>query len=76
MKTMTCNQLGGACETEFRAESFDEMARLSQQHGMEMFQNGDEAHLRAMAAMQGMSPDVMRAWFEEKKQTFDALPDE
>ena len=38
MKTMTCNQLGGACDLEFHAETFDEMAQLSKQHGMEMFQ--------------------------------------
>ena len=36
MKTMTCNQLGGACNLEFRASTFEEMAGLSQQHGMEM----------------------------------------
>ena len=29
MKTMTCRQLGGACDLGFRAESFEEMAELS-----------------------------------------------
>ncbi|SGZ03445.1 hypothetical protein [Moritella viscosa] len=29
MKTMTCNQLGGACDEKFQAESFDEIAELS-----------------------------------------------
>ena len=48
MKTMTCRQLGGACDLEFRADSFDEMAALSKQHGMEMFKTGDQAHLAAM----------------------------
>jgi len=38
LKTMTCNQLGGACEKEFRSEIFEEMAEMSKQHGMEMFQ--------------------------------------
>jgi len=37
MKTMTCRQLGGACDVEFHAETFQKMARLSKQHGMEMF---------------------------------------
>jgi hypothetical protein len=38
MKTMTCKQLGGACDKEFYANSFEEMADLSKKHGMEMFQ--------------------------------------
>jgi predicted small metal-binding protein len=35
MKTMKCNQLGGACEKEFQANSFEEIAEMSKQHGME-----------------------------------------
>jgi predicted small metal-binding protein len=38
MKMMTCKQLGGACDKEFRANSFEEIAEMSKQHGMEMFQ--------------------------------------
>jgi len=45
MKKMTCNQLGGACDKAFRANSFDEIAEMSKQHGMEMFQKKDAAHL-------------------------------
>jgi len=48
MKTMTCKQMGGACDETFSAETFEEMAELSKQHGMEMFQKGDEAHLKIM----------------------------
>jgi predicted small metal-binding protein len=42
MKTMTCNQLGGACELQFNANTFEEMAEMSKKHGMEMYQKGDE----------------------------------
>ncbi len=52
MKTMTCNQLGGACDLEFSANSFEEIAEMSKQHGMEMFQKKDAAHLEAMGEMQ------------------------
>jgi len=48
MKTMTCKQLGGACDHEFHANTFGEMAELSKKHGMEMFQIGDGEHLKAM----------------------------
>ena len=52
MKTMNCKQLGGVCEKEFHANSFDDIAEMSKKHGMEMFQKKDEAHLKAMNEMQ------------------------
>lgn len=78
MKTMTCNQLGGACDLAFCAETFEEIARMSQEHGMEMVQNGDQAHLQAMMAMRELmhTPDAMKNWFEERKQAFEALREE
>lgn len=76
MKTMTCTQLGGACNQEFHAETFEEMAEMSKKHGSEMFQNGDPAHLEAMTKMQSLmqSPQDMQTWFAEKYKEFDALP--
>ena len=78
MKTMTCKQLGGACDMEFHAASFEEMAGLSKKHGMEMFQKGDEAHLKAMNEMKELmrTPEAMKAWFENKRREFDALPED
>lgn len=76
MKTMTCNQLGGACNHEFHANTFEEMAEMSKKHGMEMFQQGDDAHLKAMQEMQGLmqKPNAMQEWFENKRKEFDAMP--
>ena len=77
MKTMTCIQLGGACDKEFHASTFDEMEAMSKQHGMEMFQKGDEAHLNAMKKIKELikSPEDMKNWFDSKRKEFDALPD-
>jgi predicted small metal-binding protein len=77
MKTMTCKQLGGACDLEFAANTFEEIADLSKKHGMEMFQKGDEPHLQAMNEMQELmqSPDSMNEWFENKRKEFEALPE-
>lgn len=74
---MTCKQLGGACALEFHAETFEEMAELSKKHGIEMFQKGDEPHLKAMKEMQKLmeSPDAMTKWFEEKKKAFEEQPE-
>jgi len=78
MKTMTCTQLGGACDKKFQAETFQEIAEMSKQHGMEMFQKGDEAHLKAMRDMQELmkSPQEMKEWFDNKRKEFEALPDD
>ncbi len=78
MKTMTCKQLGGACEKEFNANTFEEIAQMSKKHGMEMFQANDAEHLKAMNEMQSLmqSPEAMKEWFENKRKEFDALPEE
>ena len=73
MKAMTCAELGGACEKIFRANTFDEMAQLSQQHGKEMFQLGDQLHIEAMNKMRELmkSPAEMKKWFDDRKRQFD-----
>ncbi|USE02038.1 DUF1059 domain-containing protein [Vibrio sp. SCSIO 43133] len=75
MKSMTCRQLGGACDVVFEAETFEQIAELSKRHGMEMYQKQDPAHLDAMNKIQAMmqNPEEMKAWYEEKKREFDAL---
>ncbi|WP_424963736.1 DUF1059 domain-containing protein [Ekhidna sp.] len=78
MKTMTCRQLGGACDLAFHADTFEEIEAQSKQHGMEMFQKGDQAHLDAMQKMKQLmnSPAEMKAWFESKRKEFEALPND
>ena len=75
---MTCKQLGGACDLEFHAGSFEEMAEKSRIHGMEMFQLGDKAHLDAMEKMQELmkSPETMRKWFDSRRREFESLPED
>lgn len=77
MKSMTCRQLGGACDKVFQAETFEKMAEMSKQHGMEMFQANDAPHLEAMAKMRESKsdPEAMQKWLAEKRAEFEALPD-
>ena len=77
MKTMTCKQLGGSCEKEFHANSFEEMADLSKQHGLTMFQKGDGDHLEAMKKIMVImqDPHAMQKWMKDRKEEFDALPE-
>ena len=75
MKTMTCKQLGGACDITFQANSFDEITELSKAHGIEMFQKQDAAHLEAMAKISELmqQPQAMQNWLEAKKEEFNNL---
>ena len=54
------------------------MAEMSKQHGMEMFQQNDEAHLQAMNVMMELmkNPEEMTAWFEGKRKEFDDLDED
>ena len=63
---------------KFQAGTFEEMAELSKQHGMEMFNKKDKSHLEAMGKMQELmkAPDAMKAWFDSKRKEFDALPED
>lgn len=77
MKTMSCRQLGGGCDEQFHAATFEEMAELSKQHGMDMYQQKEAAHLQAMDEMQALmkNPQAMNQWFESRRREFEALPE-
>ena len=77
MKTMTCKQLGGACDVVFQADTFEQIANLSKKHGMAMHQQQDALHLKAMQDMSELmkKPGEMDKWFESKRKEFEALPD-
>jgi len=77
MKTMTCMQLGGACDEKFRAETFEEMGKLSKKHAMEMMEKGDRGHIEKMEEMKGMmEKGTSQEWFEDKKKEFEMLSED
>ncbi|MBU2884019.1 hypothetical protein KO525_02025 [Psychrosphaera sp. B3R10] len=78
MKTMTCKQLGGACDLKFQAETFEEMAEKSKMHGMEMFQKQDPEHLEAMQKVMALmqQPEKLQEFFDQKRSEFEQLPDD
>lgn len=75
MKTMTCKQLGGACDVAFTGETFEELSEQAKAHGFEMFQKQDPAHMKAIMDMQQkmQTPEDMAKWMEEKRKEFEAL---
>ena len=78
MKTMTCKQLGGACDEAFTADSFDEITEMSKAHGMEIFQKQDQQHLAAMQNIMAMmqDPDLLEEWSDSKQKEFDDLAED
>ena len=78
MKTMTCKQLAGARGKELRANTFEEMSKMSQQRGMEMFQTGNEARLKAMDEMKALmqEPDAMKAWLGKVRKECESLSED
>ena len=73
---MTCKQLGGVCGKEFHAETFEEMAEISKQHGVEMYATQDEAHMEIIGEMMKLmnDPKAMAEWLENKKKEFERIP--
>ena len=78
MKTMSCKQLGGACDQTFSANTFDEIAMMVSKHAREKVGQGDAAHIEAMNEMRNRmtSPDATQAWMDEKRKAFNSLPDD
>ena len=74
---MTCKQLGGACDKQFTASTFDELADQSRAHIMQMMATQDADHMPAIqTAMKMMQdPAVMETWINEKIALFEALPE-
>ena len=77
MKTLTCKDLAGACDAEFHAETFDEMAEISRKHAMEMVGQGDQVHLEAMDKMKELmsDPEAVKEWYETVQKMFESLPE-
>ena len=74
MKSMTCNQLGGACEQAFSGETFDDLAAQSQQRGKEMLGANDKPHMAAMGKlMELMKSGEMDSWMAAREAEFEAL---
>lgn len=74
MKMMKCNEVGGACNKEFYGETFEEIARQSKEHAMEMINLGDKDHINAMDKMGELMKDSknLDKWMGERKEIFDS----
>jgi predicted small metal-binding protein len=78
MKTMTCEQMGGACELTHRGSTADEVIKAQDRHLREAVASGDTTHEQALKEMKGRwkNPIKGMGWYKDTKRKFAALPDE
>jgi hypothetical protein len=78
MKTMTCKQMGGPCDTAFQGNSADEVIKAEDAHLKEMSAKGDEAHAPAAERMSASwkHPVSGMKWYMKTKADFAALPED
>lgn len=77
MKTMTCRQLGGPCDTAFTAGSADEVIKAQDAHLKAAVAAGDQMHQGALDDMRGRwkNPVAGMGWYRRTKKAYAALPE-
>jgi len=77
MKTMTCKELGGACELAIRGQTADELIKAQDKHLKDAVASGDESHRAAHDQMKGRwkHPISGMGWYKSTKKAFAALPE-
>lgn len=78
MKTMTCQQMGGPCETAIQGISADEMIANGAKHITDMVAGGDTTHQAALDMMEEArtNPASAAEWFVKFQADYNALPEQ
>ena len=78
MKTMTCTQMGGPCDTAFHGNTADDVIKAQDKHLKEMVAKGDEAHNNALEMMQARWKNPLKGmgWYIKTQREFAALPED
>ena len=78
MKTMTCRQLGGACDLPLRGETADEVIKAQDKHLKDTVAAGDTTHEAALNDMKGRwkHPVKGMGWYKSTKRVFADLPED
>ena len=76
MKTMTCRQLGGACDLAHRGEDANEIIKAQDQHLKDAVAAGDSDHESAARDMRARwrRPVSGMKWYRQVQRDFAALP--
>ena len=68
MKTLTCKELGGKCNTEMAAETWDEMVKVMTKHVI-------DRHPDVAKNMESMHQQDPEKWANDMKPKWDAEPE-
>lgn len=73
--TMTCRQLGGACDLPLTGSTADEVVRAQDRHLEEVVAAGDTAHEGALRHMKGRGrhPVAGMGWYRPVERDLAAL---
>ena len=76
MKTMTCRQLGGACELAHGGDDANEIIQAQDRHLREAVAEGSTDHEPALRDMKGRwrRPVSGMKWYRQVQRDFAALP--
>ena len=74
MKTLTCKDMGGPCDTELAGSSFAEIGKKSHDHVLDQIGRGDEAHRAAAARMRDASPDEQKSMMATYEKRYNEAP--
>jgi len=75
MKTMTCGQMGGPCDTPIHGETAEVMMNNGAKHIQETH---DEGHKKVLAMMEEMrkNPQSGKEWNDDFARKFAELPED
>lgn len=78
MKTMTCEDLGGACDLRHSGADANVIIKAQDKHLREMVAQGDDTHAQALKEMKGRwkNPISGMGWYRKTKRDFAALPED
>lgn len=78
MKTMTCRQLGGACDLEHRGEDHNEVIKAQDAHLREAVAAGEADHEPALKDMKARwrRPVSGMRWYKQVQRDFAAAPEQ
>ncbi|MGC5247395.1 hypothetical protein ACPXB3_10790 [Gordonia sp. DT219] len=78
MKTMTCRELGGPCDTAHHGADANEVIHAQDQHLKDAVAAGDETHRSAADEMKGRwrRPISGMKWYRQAQRDFAALPED
>ena len=76
MKSMTCRQLGGACDVPHHGDDANEIIKAQDEHLKEAVAAGDTDHETALREMKGRwkRPVSGLKWYRQVQRDFAALP--